>query len=140
MFAECVWRYAFRCPVGNALGLLRIRRRGYLFLQGALLQRIKNAVDVRGFRIALRGRYNRRIRFHVDRYFEAFQSTQDETDFSSRFPLLHFDKPLPARPGLLSQGSLIHPELGSALPDEGPQIGSGSDTHPAHLHSCSLKE
>jgi hypothetical protein len=37
--------------------------------------------------------------------------------------LLHFDNPLPARAGLLGQVSLIHPELGSALPDKGPQIG-----------------
>jgi hypothetical protein len=29
---------------------------------------------------------------------------------------------------------LIHPEFGTTLTDEGPQIGSGSNTHNAHLN------
>ena len=74
----------------------------YLFLQGALLQRIKNAVDVRRFCLVLRWSFGWRIRLYVDGYFEALQCSQDEPDFGSWFPLLHFDKPLPACPGFLS--------------------------------------
>ena len=75
-----------------------------------------------------------RIRLQIDGYSEAFQRAQDETDLSTRFSLLNLYEPFPAGPCFLSQGDLIHSEFGTTLPDEGPQIGSGSNTHRSHLN------
>jgi len=75
-----------------------------------------------------------RIRLQIYGHSEALQRAQYETDFSTWFPLFHLDKPFPARPCFLGQGNLIHSEFGTTLADEGPQIGSGSNTHNAHLN------
>jgi hypothetical protein len=41
-----------------------------------------------------------RIRLPIYGHSEALQRAQDETDFSTRFPLSHLDKPFPAPPCL----------------------------------------